>query len=115
ADLSGLADSTRAYVRLGEQIKALERDRERAAGAIRGALADAASRRGVAGSYDVRLATFSKTSLNPDLLPAEIRAQATVETQVTQLRVTERAQGKLETHAAGNRHPRQQPQGVTSL
>ena len=90
ADLSGLAESARAYVRLGEQIKALERDRERAAGAIRAALTDAKSRRGIAGAYDVALTTYSKTSLNPDLVPAEVRAPATVETQVTQLRITER-------------------------
>src|SRR5207302_5358179 len=45
ANLSGLADSAHAYVRLGEQIRTLERDRERAAGAIRAALADTGSRR----------------------------------------------------------------------
>ena len=34
------------------------------------------------------LATYSRTLLNPELIPLEIRGQTTVETQVTQLRVT---------------------------
>jgi len=90
ADLGALQDRARAYLELGEQIKGLERERDRAGGALRAALADTATRRGVAGIYEVTLATYTRASLNPDLLPSDIRAQATVETPVTQLRVAER-------------------------
>ena len=90
ANLGAFQDRARAYLELGEQIKALERERDRAGGVLRAALADAAARLGVAGTYEVTLATYARTSLNPDLLPADIRVQAMVETPVTQLRVAER-------------------------
>jgi hypothetical protein len=91
ADLTGLEPQARAYLEVSEQIKTLERERERLEGVLKAALTDAASRRGVAGPYEVRLTTYTRTTVKPDLLPPEARAQATVEVPVTRLTVAERS------------------------
>jgi hypothetical protein len=90
ADLGALAERAREYVELGAQIKTLERERDRAEGALRAALTDAGVRRGIAGPYEVKLTTYARSSLRADLLPPDIRARATVETPVTRLTVSER-------------------------
>jgi len=76
ADLGTLTDRLRIYLELGEQVKGLERERDRAAGAVRAVLADSGTRRGIAGSYEAKLLTFTRS--------------ATTATEVTQLRITER-------------------------
>jgi hypothetical protein len=87
ADLSALADAARAYHDLGQRIRALEAERERVGGQLRAALTDHSTRCGVAGAYEVALATQTRTSYNDALIPPDIRARARVATEVTQLRV----------------------------
>ncbi len=90
ADLGALEADAARFNTLSTQVKALEAERDVLGGRLQAALTDANTRKGVAGPWDVTLISYMRRSLDPDLVPPEIRAQAMTETPVVYPKVTRR-------------------------
>ncbi len=90
ADLGALEADVARFAALGAQIKALEAERDALGGRLQAALTDAGTRKGVAGPWDVTLISYMRRGLDSNLIPPEVRAQATTETPVVFPKVTRR-------------------------
>jgi len=102
-DLANLEEVATRYDELRCQVATLKAEQDSLGGRLKAALIDQNSVAGTAGGWDLHLHRYERTTVDPDLVPPEVRKAAGKTTLVGQLSVTPRKDGKTERTVATGR------------
>jgi len=102
-DLGDLEDVATRYDKVRRQVATLKPEQDSLGGRLKAALIDQNSVAGTAGGLDLHLHRYERTTVDPDLVPPEVRKTAGKTTLVGQLSVTRRKDGKTERTVATGR------------